>query len=154
MKLFRKRYIPDEIIDISSDEVLYRDEKLIITKWLPINKRNDIGSGMSFTFLEEGYKISKLFDLEGNFLYWYCDIIDYKYDEAEDTYTIIDLLVDLKVYKDGSYHVLDMNELVEAYDKKMINFEDVLGALRKLCNLVELVRAGKFPPEECKNDRY
>ena len=44
MKLFRKRFIPDEIIDISKDEVIYRDDDLIITKWLPIHPRGDIES--------------------------------------------------------------------------------------------------------------
>ncbi|MBR3280485.1 MAG: hypothetical protein IKI57_01385 [Clostridia bacterium] len=44
MKLFRKRFIPNEIIDISKDEVIYRDENLIITKWLPIHPRDDIES--------------------------------------------------------------------------------------------------------------
>ena len=150
MKLLRKRYIPDEIIDISGDEVIYQDNELIVTKWLPINKRNDIGSGISYSYIKEGYKISEFFDLDGKFLYWYCDIINYLYDKTEDCHTFIDLLVDLKIYEDGKYEILDMDELVEAYDEKLIEMEDVIGALKKLNKLLKLVKNGEFPPEKCK----
>ena len=44
MKIYRKRYIPNEIVDISSDEVLKCDEDMLVTKWLPIKKRPDIAS--------------------------------------------------------------------------------------------------------------
>lgn len=148
MKLLRKRYIPNEIIDISKDEVVYQDDELIVTKWLPINKRNDIGSGISYSYIKEGYKISKFFDNEGKFLYWYCDIINYDYNQAEDTHTFIDLLVDLKVYENGTYEILDMDELVEAHEQNLITFEDVLSALKKLNKLLDMVKNNKFPPED------
>ena len=38
----RKRFIPEEEVDISGDEVLYDDGALIVTRWLPIRARNDI----------------------------------------------------------------------------------------------------------------
>jgi len=57
--ILRKRYIPDEVIDISGDELVFRSEDLLITKWNPIRKRPDISGGISFTFLKEGYKASK-----------------------------------------------------------------------------------------------
>ena len=43
----RKRFIPEEEVDISGDEVLYDDGALIVTRWLPIRARNDIGWGFS-----------------------------------------------------------------------------------------------------------
>lgn len=149
MKLLRKRYIPSEVVDISGDKVLYKDDELMVTKWLPINKRADIGSGISYIFLKEGYKISKFFDNDSNFAYWYCDIIEYAYDEAEDTHLFTDLLLDLKIYEDGKYEILDMDELVEAYNKNMITIEQVLKAFRSLSNLYELLKNKKFPPEIC-----
>ena len=152
MKIYRKRYIPNEIIDISKDEVVYQDDELIVTKWLPINKRNDIGSGISYSYIKEGYKISKFFDNKGKFLYWYCDIINYDYNQTEDTHTFIDLLVDLKVYENGTYEILDLDELVEAYEQNLITFEDVLSALKKLNKLLEMVKSNEFPPEKIKRD--
>lgn len=150
MKLLRKRYIPNEEIDISKDEVLYIDKNLIITKWLPINKRDDIGSGISYAFLNEGYKISKFFDAYGNFIYWYCDVIDYEYDEKEDTHKFIDLLVDVKVFPDNKYEILDMDELVDAYKSEIITADKMLKALQNLDKLLKMINGNNFPPETCK----
>ena len=47
MKIYRKRYIPNEIIDISGDKVEFVNEDLLITSWLPIHPRNDVAFGMS-----------------------------------------------------------------------------------------------------------
>lgn len=144
MKILRKRYIPDEIIDISKDEVVVKKDNLIVTKWTPIKPRPDIGYGISYTMLDKGWKVSKFFDLNGNFIYWYCDIIDYTFEE--DTYTLIDLLVDLKVYEDGKYEILDLDELEEARLKSIITLEQYNDALKKLNELIEEVKKGKFPP--------
>ncbi len=53
MKIFRKRFVPFEIIDISGDEVLYRDDEKLITKWLPIHDRDDVGSGTSCVYFKK-----------------------------------------------------------------------------------------------------
>ena len=149
MKIFRKRYIPDEIVDISSDEVIFKNNNLIITRWTPIKPRNDIGAGISYTMLDKGWKISKIFNTNGEFIYWYCDIIDYNYSEQDGgTYTLIDLLVDLKIYENGSYEVLDKEELEEAYEKNIIKKEQMDTALSKLNELIRVVEDGKFPPFE------
>lgn len=151
MKLFRKRYIPNEIVDISGDEILSIDTDLIITKWKPIRPRDDIGSGLSFTFLNDGIKVSKFYDKNGNFLYWYCDIIDYSFNKEKHEYIFTDLLVDVKVYKDGKYEVLDLDELVEAYKKKLITIEIMTDALTKLNKLLFQIKVGDFPNDVCKN---
>lgn len=44
MRMLRKRFIPNEVIDISSDEILRRDDNLLVTKWLPIHPRGDVAS--------------------------------------------------------------------------------------------------------------
>jgi len=48
--ILRKRYIPDEVIDISGDELVFRSEDLLITKWNPIRKRPDISGGIRLPF--------------------------------------------------------------------------------------------------------
>lgn len=148
MKIYRKRYIPNEIVDISEDEVLYKDEKLIITKWLPINPRSDMASGMSYTMLDKGWKLSKFFDKEGKLLYWYCDIIDYdlKQEEGEEVYTLIDLLLDVKVYEDGSYEVLDEEELEEAFQTGLVTKEQKEKSKKRVRELIQIIESGEFPP--------
>lgn len=152
MKMYRKRFIPDEIIDISGDEVLERNNNIIVTRWKPIKPRDDIGGGISYTFLKKGYKISKIFDNDGNFIYWYCDIIEYTYDEEKDEYIFIDLLADVKVYPDGRFEVLDFDELSEVYNKKIISGEQLLNAIKSVNVLIEMVQNNLFPPEIC--DKY
>lgn len=152
MKMFRKRFIPDEIVDISSDEVLERNDNIIVTRWNPIKPRGDIGGGISYTFLKRGYKISKIFDSNGNFIYWYCDVIDYTYDEIEDEYVFIDLLADVKVYPDGKAEVLDLDELEEALKNNLVTKEQMLKAVKSVNSLMEMVQNEVFPPEIC--DKY
>ena len=139
MKIYRKRFIPDEIVDISNDEVIKKTDDLIITKWIPIKPREDIGSGVSYTFFKEGYKISKFYNKNGEFLFWYCDIIDYEYNKEQDIYTFIDLLVDIKIYPDKKMELLDFGELQEAYDNKLISGKILLKAINNLNKLVTII---------------
>ena len=152
MKMLRKRFIPNEIVDISSDEVLERNENIIVTKWKPIKPRADIGGGISYIFLKKGYKISKIFDIEGNFKYWYCDIIEYTYDGQKDEYIFVDLLADVVVYPDGKYEVLDLDELKNVFEEKSITKEQMLKSIKCVNTLVEMLQNGVFPPEIC--DKY
>ncbi len=147
MKIYRKRYIPNEIIDISGDKVESVNENLLITSWLPIHPRNDVAFGMSYTYLKKGWKISKFYDKDKNFLYWYCDIIDAQIKDEE--YILVDLLVDIKVYPDGRYEILDEEELDEALNQGLITKEQKEEALNKLNALLEIIKKGEFPPIEC-----
>ena len=147
MKIYRKRYIPNEIIDISGDKVESVSEDLLITSWIPIHPRNDVAFGMSYTYLKKGWKISKFYDKDKNFLYWYCDIIDAQIKDEE--YILVDLLVDIKVYPDGRYEILDEEELDEALNEGLITKEQKDEALNKLNALLEIIKKGEFPPKEC-----
>lgn len=152
--IFRKRYIPFETVDISGDEILFRDDDLLITKWKPIKPREDFNGGISFTFLKEGFKISKFFDKDSNFLFWYCDIIEVDYEIDSDKYTLIDLLVDLKIFPNGDYRILDLDELSESLEKGLISQKQLCSALNRLNKLINLIYDGVFPPEVCKKIEY
>lgn len=150
MKMFRKRFIPEEIIDISSDEVLEKNENIIVTRWKPIKPRADIGGGISYTFLRRGYKISKIFDNAGHFIYWYCDVIEYTYNDEKDEYIFTDLLADVKIYPDGKTEVLDFSELADVYRNKIITKVQMLEAIKSINMLIEMVQNDLFPPEICE----
>ncbi len=140
MKIYRKRFVPDEIVDISGDELIKRTEDLIVTKWLPIHPRDDMSGGMSWTYFKEGYKISKIYGPNGELKYYYCDIIDYSYDESEDSYTFTDLLVDIKVFPDGSIKFLDFDELQEAFDNDVIDDKIFSSAITKVSKLIAIIQ--------------
>ena len=43
--LYRKRLIPEECILLKDDELLYRDEKTIITRWNTLKPKKDLHHG-------------------------------------------------------------------------------------------------------------
>lgn len=152
--ILRKRFIPFETVDISGDEMLFRDNNLIITRWKVIRPRTDIDRGVSFAFLKEGYKISRFYDPKGNFVYWYCDIIDVGYDNEKDTYTLTDLLVDVKIFPDGEVQILDVDEVADALQDNIITKEQACDSLRKLHKLLDMIYSGAFPPNEARDQEY
>lgn len=149
-QILRKRFIPDETVDITGDELLFRSDELLITKWKPIKPRPDISCGVSYTLLKEGLKISKFFGVSNIFEYWYVDIIEVEYDFEKDTYTLVDLLVDVKLTKDGILKVLDADELAEAIEKGFVSLELACSSLRKLDRVLNMIYEGNFPPEVCR----
>lgn len=150
-RIFRKRYIPYEIVDISSDKILERSDILLKTRWDTIRPRSDIAYGVSYALLKEGIKISKIYNANDEFVYWYCDIIDAIYDSSSDTYTLEDLLVDVVVLSDGTYKVIDTDELAEALEQELITSSQCCRALKNLDKLLKWVYEGKFPPDFCKD---
>lgn len=152
--ILRKRYIPSEVIDISGDEILYRDENLLVTRWKAIKPRADISGGISYAFLKDGIKISRFYDNSNKFLYWYCDIIDAEYDKEKDLYLLTDLLLDVKISPDGTARVLDADELAEALQKGMVTKEQAARSLKRLDSILSMVYQGIFPPDECGRYEY
>lgn len=149
MKIYRKRYIPNEVVDISSDEIIYQDENMIVTKWIPIKPRTDISRGVSYTMLDKGWKISKFYDHDDKLLYWYCDIIEHTLENDEITLT--DLLVDVIVYENGTYEIVDLDELDDALKIGLITPDQKYNALTKVEKLKELIETKQFPPFDEKD---
>ncbi len=152
--IFRTRFIPFETVDISSDELLFRDDDILITRWKAIKPRADISGGISYTFLNEGIKISRFYDAEKKFAYWYCDIIDVQYDRDSDKYTLIDLLLDVKLMPDGTMKVLDADELAEALEEGLITQEQACRSLKKMDSILRKVYSNSFPPAVCLEEKY
>lgn len=142
--LYRKRFIPNEIIQLKDDIVLKADDDFILTKWVTLHPRKDIAWGISAYYLDRGVKISKIFDKDNHVLYWYCDIIQAKKDADKNTVIIEDLLIDVILYEDGRIRIMDIDELCDALDQKLITQEESMYALRTLNSLLNLIYKGKF----------
>lgn len=144
LNLYRKRMIPEEIIHLKDDVVLHQDSSLIITKWNSLKPRKDFSNGISAYFMDEGFKISKFFDNHQKLVYWYCDIIETCYQKEKHAYIFTDLLADVVIYPDNSLRVLDLDEIGDALEEKLISKETAAKALR-LCNkLLEIIYSGNF----------
>ena len=142
--LYRKRFIPNEIIPLKDDVIVVHKDDLMITAWTTLHPRNDIAKGISAYYLKEGFKVSKVFDKNNNLVYWYCDIIKTKEDNANNSIIFEDLLVDVIIYKDGSIKVLDLDELADALEHNLIDQKETLYALRTLDQLLSIIYQGNF----------
>ncbi len=142
--LYRKRIIPEEIILLDKDEILYCDDERIITKWNTIKPKKILHHGCSCYFLKEGYKVSKFYREDGTLMYWYCDIISYSYDAADDSYVFTDLLADVLIYPDGRVEVVDVGEIADALTDGTLTVEEMIPALRSLDKLLGIIYSGEF----------
>lgn len=142
--LYRKRYIPLEIKSLNDDEILLVTDDVIVTKWNTFKPKKEFSKGVSYTFLNEGYKISKFMKDNGETVYYYCDIINSEYQKEKNTWIFTDLLVDVKIYPSGFAEVVDVGEVAEALDSGLINEETVKELLIKLDKLLEIVYSGKW----------
>lgn len=144
-KIYRVRYIPSETIDLSADRLLHRDEKYLITEWEPIRPRDDIRRGISCVFLEKGWKISAFLNENRKLMYWYCDIVDIVYDRETDTYSLYDLLVDIKIMPDGRVEVYDLDELAAAFELSLITERQLYMSLRQSNGLLNVIYTSDLP---------
>ncbi len=138
-RIFRTRYIPSETVDLSSDMLLYRDQRYLITHWNPIKPREDIAFGISCVFLEKGWKISAILDHERKLKHWYCDIIEIEYEKSTDTYYLYDLLTDVRILNDGRVEVVDLDELAIAFEEGLITAKQLSMSLKRCNSLLDLV---------------
>ena len=144
LKIYRRRFIPNELISLDSDEILYLDDEKLVTKWNALHARSDFASGVSAYFFKDGWKVSKILDHEGNVIHWYCDIVECILDEKKNSITCQDLLFDVVVYENGRYKVLDCDEAAEAYESGLITGAQLCSALRSLHELLEVVYHDRF----------
>lgn len=141
--LFRKRLIPQECVELKGDVILRCDDNVIVTGWKALKPRKDLDHGYSCYFLKEGYKVSKFYDAEGQLLYWYCDIVDFRYEEG-NRLIVTDLLADVIIYPNGFVKVVDIDELVTCLDSQMISVDLLKAALSRLDKLLQIIYRDKF----------
>lgn len=142
--LFRKRIIPDECVPLTNDEILYFDERVIVTKWNALHPKKDLHHGYSCYFLREGFKVSKFLYENDDLLYWYCDIMDYEEKKEDNAWIFRDLLADVIVLPDGFVKVVDLDEFEEALENNSITVADVKKALKSLDKLLRIIYSGDF----------
>ena len=144
LKIYRQRFIPPECILLKDDIIVSQTEDMIITKWKTLKPKTAFQYGCSCYFLKKGIKVSKYSRADDSLLFWYCDIVDYSYDEAGHALTVTDLLADVIIYPDGHFKVVDLDELAEALEQKMITQEQLTRSLRQLNELLTLIYRDKF----------
>lgn len=144
LKLFRKRLIPEEFIELKDDEILFANNERIVTKWKTLKPRKDLHHGYSCYFLKEGFKVSKFYSEDNNLVYWYCDIVTYEIDKEKNSVITTDLLADVIVYPDGFVKVVDIDELVSCLNDGKIDIDLLKVSLKRLDKLLNIIYNDKF----------
>ncbi len=142
--LYRRRFIPNELVHLKDDIILVMEKDLIITKWVTLHPRKDIYRGISAYYTDQGFKVSKIYDRNDQIVYWYCDIIQIKNEQEKNTVIIEDLLIDVILYEDGTIRILDIDELCDALEQGIITQAEATLALRTLDHLLKIIYEGKF----------
>jgi hypothetical protein len=67
LSLYKKRFIPNELIHLQDDIILVLENNLIITKWRPLRPKTNMSGGVSAYYIDMGIKVSKIYDKKINF---------------------------------------------------------------------------------------
>lgn len=143
-ELYRKRLIPAQNIPLKDDVILFANDKIIVTKWDTLNPKAEFNHGTSCYFFKEGVKVSKFYRADNTLLYWYCDIVDYQYDEELNRLTVVDLLADVLIYPNGIVKVVDLDEMADALGNGLISAELLQQGLYRLNGLLTKIYSGDF----------
>ena len=142
--LYRKRMIPEECVLLKDDKILELTDDIIITRWNTLKPKRELHHGFSCYFLKHGFKVSKFYRADNSLMYWYCDIVDYDFQEDTNSLIVTDLLADVVVYPDGFTKVLDLDELADAAEQGLLSEPLLLLALRRLHHLLSVIESGHF----------
>jgi predicted RNA-binding protein associated with RNAse of E/G family len=134
-----------ECILLKDDTVEYSSDDILITSWKTLNPKTEFSHGCSCYFFKEGFKISKFYKPNGQLLYYYCDIVEFDYDEKEQSLTVTDLLADVIIYPNGIHKVVDLEELADAQEQALISSAQLNRSLRQLDKLLNIIQKGDFP---------
>jgi predicted RNA-binding protein associated with RNAse of E/G family len=102
-----------------------------------------------FVFRSKWYDLAKFYDRRLRFTGYYCDIIKPVQKlmlNAAKTSIITDLFLDLWITPEGSWSILDEDELAVALRDHAISKSLARQARRHMDSLVYRVRLGCFPP--------
>lgn len=143
MRLFRKRFFPDENVELN-DEVVFFDEKKLVTKWKAIRPKPDLSYGISCFFIETGLKISKFYRQDGSLLYWYCDVGECIVNKENSSFTFVDLLADVIIYPEGKVKVVDLAEAADIFENGKITAAHICKMLRRLDLLLGMIDSGEL----------
>ena len=144
-KVYRKRLIPMECILLKDDTVEYSSDDILITSWKTLNPKTEFSHGCSCYFYNEGFKVSKFYKPDGQLLYYYCDIVEFNFNEKENSLTVTDLLADVIIYPNGTHQVVDLDELADAQEQALISSTQLNRSLRQLNKLLNIIQQGEFP---------
>ena len=138
------------ILDIKEDYLVCANNKAKVTE---NDGRSYYTNEPAIMFFYKNSWFNIIAQLKSHGLFYYCNIASpYVIDEKIIKY--IDYDLDLRVFPDGGFRVLDRNEY--KYHKKIMHYSDDLDLVLRseLSNLIELKRKNFGPFDKETIDRY
>ena len=121
--------------------LLYPSSPLVIDN-LTVMDTNYIGIWFSST--QYWFDVAAIYDPDKHFNGYYCDICT-PIKRIPDGFTTTDLILDLWIFPNGQYRILDQEEYHQAVKKGWILEDQQKIVETELHRLIELVKAKKFP---------
>ncbi len=129
------------VLDVQDDYIVLGDENVLITKqdgraW------HTNGSAIMFFYKKNWFNIIAQIKDDGTF--YYCNIAS-PYIIENHVLKYIDYDLDLRVFNDGAFKILDRNEY--NYHKKLMNYPEEINYIIKeeMTSLIEMKKASVFP---------
>ena len=126
--------------------ILYPSQPLIAEKTIILDK-NFIG--IWYCPYKNWHDIAAIYDEQKNFKGYYCDICS-PVKKNTDGYEITDLFLDLWIFPDGKYIILDQDEFDNAVLQRWMNKNQIIKARSELHNLRKKVSTKKYPTTKIK----
>jgi predicted RNA-binding protein associated with RNAse of E/G family len=106
-------------------------------------------SGISYNFWDRWYNVISVYDSDLEFKGYYSDILT----PVQKTWTLVtttDLFLDLFMYPDGRWMVVDEDEFEEALEKGLMDEGIARNARAAIEEISSMAKAGEWPPEVVK----
>ena len=150
------RRLPNEVIE-RDDELVADLGKILIAKTeirgmgkpLILDGEKLIDNGyymLYFAFMNEKYDILKIYDPQLKFKGIYVDVLKYT-NRWDNVIEMLDLFLDILIFPDGRYRLLDKEEIEEALKSGYIEKKVYEEAYATARNIIKRIEKGSFPPE-------
>ncbi len=138
------------LLDIKPDYMVFGNNKTLVTEAVGNTWKTKEPAIMYF-FKEEWFNVIVQFKKDG--IYYYCNIAT-PFIIEEDTIKYIDYDLDLRVFPNGSYKILDRMEY--KYHKKMMDYSSDLDRAINyaLDDLIKKYRNHHFAFDSVRNKKY
>ncbi|MCK5548200.1 MAG: DUF402 domain-containing protein [Thermoplasmata archaeon] len=164
METIKLRFVrPPNEVNVWTHDLLFKSDDVIVSKFIfsglkvPSKVKDVIivengYTGICYEFLDRGLEIIKVLDTRNELSGYYCNI-NRNPKMFDGGYEVVDLFLDVWVFPDFEYVVLDEDEFENALKNGWINEKDGRFANSVLKTLLEDLNKGKFPPEIVKEIR-
>ena len=109
--------------------------------------------GIWFLYKGSNFDVGRVYSPAGEFRGYYADaveMIDWQGSDPRSLAPIVDLFLDIWIWPDGRYEILDEDELADALRQRYVSAGQAELAHRTIGQIAAGVEAGSFPPVEMR----